>query len=84
MKRVAVYAFSGDPITFGHIHIIERAVRAFDEVIVAIGRNPAKKYLFSLEERVDMAKKALVHLPQVRVDMFTGLLRPRARCWLHY
>ncbi|MCB1053342.1 MAG: pantetheine-phosphate adenylyltransferase [Acidobacteria bacterium] len=74
MKRVAVYAFSGDPITFGHIHIIERAVRAFDEVIVAIGRNPAKKYLFSLEERVDMAKKALVHLPQVRVDMFTGLL----------
>jgi len=74
MSRVAVYAFSGDPITFGHIHIIERAVRAFDQVIVAIGRNPQKNYLFSLQERVTMAASALRHLPQVLVKPFTGLL----------
>ena len=58
MKK-ALYAFSGDPITFGHMDIIKRAAKAFDQVIVGIGVNPIKKYMFSLEERTDMAKKVL-------------------------
>lgn len=70
----AIYAFSGDPITYGHINIIERAARAFDELIVGIGINPSKKYMFSLEERTEMAKKAVVGLANVSVVSFKGLL----------
>jgi len=70
----AVYAFSGDPITFGHIDIVERASNAFGKLIVAIGKNPNKKYTFSLEERVDMAKRSLAHIPNVEVECFHGLL----------
>ncbi|MFZ5376571.1 MAG: pantetheine-phosphate adenylyltransferase [Patescibacteria group bacterium] len=70
----AIYAFSGDPITFGHINIIERAAKIFDKIIVAIGVNPDKKYTFSLEERVEMARQSLSHLPEVRVLSFQGLL----------
>ena len=47
----AVYAFSGDPITFGHLDIIQRAAIVFDELVVAIGVNPKKKYLFSLKSK---------------------------------
>lgn len=70
----ALYAFSGDPITFGHIDIIHRAAAVFDELIVAIGLNPSKQYLFSLEEREQLAKQALAQLPNVTVTSFTGLL----------
>ncbi len=70
----AMYAFSGDPITYGHIYIIERAARAFDELIVGIGINPSKKYMFSLEERTEMAKKAVADLANVSVVSFKGLL----------
>jgi pantetheine-phosphate adenylyltransferase len=70
----AMYAFSGDPITCGHINIIERAARAFDELIVGIGINPNKKYMFSLEERTEMAKKAVASLANVSVVSFKGLL----------
>ena len=70
----AIYAFSGDPITFGHIDIIERAVKVFDDLIVGIGANPNKKYLFSLEERELMAKNALADLKNVQVVSFRGLL----------
>jgi pantetheine-phosphate adenylyltransferase len=70
----ALYAFSGDPITYGHIDIVERAARVFDELIVAVGNNPQKHYLFSQEERFDMAKVALAHLPKVKVFAFDGLL----------
>lgn len=73
MKR-AIYAASLDPITFGHIDIIERAVQIFDELVVAIGANPDKKYTFSLEERVDMARHSLAHIHNVRVTSFSGLL----------
>lgn len=73
MKR-AIYAASLDPITFGHIDIIERAVQMFDELVVAIGANPDKKYMFSLEERVDMARYSLAHIHNVRVTSFSGLL----------
>lgn len=70
----AIYAFSGDPITFGHIDIIRRASKVFDELIVAIGINPDKKYLFSLDERTQLAKQALQNFHNVKVVSFTGLL----------
>lgn len=73
MKK-AIYAFSGDPITFGHLDIIERAARVFDKLIIGIGVNPAKKYLMSLEERAELAKTATAHIPNVEVKYFRGLL----------
>lgn len=73
MKK-AIYAFSGDPITFGHIDIIKRAASTFDEVIVGIGSNPDKKYMFSLDERTDMAIHSLRDIRNVQVKAFSGLL----------
>lgn len=74
MMKSAIYAFSGDPITYGHLDIIERAAKIFDRLVVAIGVNPAKSYLFSLEERTQMAKKSLLFLKNVEVMSFTGML----------
>ncbi len=70
----SIYAFSGDPITYGHVDVVERAAKLFDEVIVGIGANPEKKYLFSLEERTEMAKNALAKFKNVKVVSFDGLL----------
>jgi len=70
----AIYAFSGDPITFGHINIINRAAKNFDKLIVAIGSNPHKSYLFTVNERTSLAKLALSHLNNVTVTNFNGLL----------
>ena len=74
VMTTVLYGFSADPIHYGHIDIISRAAAAFDEVVVGIGVNPDKKYLFSLEERVAMAQRAVVAMPQVRVVAFEGLL----------
>jgi pantetheine-phosphate adenylyltransferase len=73
MKK-ALYAFSGDPITYGHIDIIERASKAFDNVIVGIGVNPDKKYMFELKKRTEMAKRSLSKFQNVDVVSFQGLL----------
>ena len=62
-----MYAFSGDPITYGHIDIIERASKAFDSVVVGIGVNPSKKYMFDLGERTEMAQRSLARFPNVEV-----------------
>lgn len=72
----AIYAFSGDPITNGHIDIVERAARTYSELLVAIGENPAKtgRYLFSAVERLNFAESALAHLPNVTCTVFSGLL----------
>lgn len=70
----ALYALSGDPITHGHLDIIQRAAKAFDQLIVAIGVNRLKNYLFSLEEREEMARRSLANLKNVKVASFTGLL----------
>jgi pantetheine-phosphate adenylyltransferase/dephospho-CoA kinase len=70
----ALYAFSADPITYGHIDVVERVSRTFDRVIVGIGRNPTKKYLFSLEARLALARQALSHLPGVTVLPFHGMV----------
>lgn len=70
----AIYAFSGDPPTYGHLDIIKRAAKTFAEVIVGIGVNPDKKYMFPLEEREQMTAKMVKGLPNVSVTSFEGLL----------
>lgn len=70
----AIYALSGDPITFGHIDIIERASKVFDKLIVGLGINPKKKYLLTPEEREEVAKLSLKNLKNVEVKFFEGLL----------
>ncbi|MCJ8328776.1 MAG: pantetheine-phosphate adenylyltransferase [Lentisphaeria bacterium] len=72
----AIYAFSGDPITYGHIDIVKRASKTYSEVVVAIGQNPDKtgKYLFSVDERLDMARFCLQQCDNVEVLTFDGLL----------
>ncbi|MBU1033767.1 pantetheine-phosphate adenylyltransferase [Patescibacteria group bacterium] len=72
--KSAIYAFSGDPITFGHLDIIKRAAAVFDRLVVAIGFNPQKKYLFSQEERTEMARRSLLTLKNVEVKSFQGML----------
>ena len=65
---------SFDPITMGHLDVIERASARFDEVVVAVLHNPAKESLFGLDERVELISQTVVHLPNVTVDTFDGLL----------
>lgn len=71
---IAVYPGSFDPITNGHLDLIERASRLFERLIVAILRNEAKKPLFSVEERLEMAREVLRGYPNVEVASFGGLL----------
>ncbi len=79
MKRIAVYPGSFDPITNGHLDVIERAARLFDEVIVALARNAEKRALFSATDRKRMIVRAVGHLRNVRVGEFNGLLVNYAR-----
>ncbi|MBR6791478.1 MAG: pantetheine-phosphate adenylyltransferase [Oscillospiraceae bacterium] len=72
--KTAVCPGSFDPITTGHLDIITRASALFDRVIVLISVNAAKKTAFSLEERAELARRAVAHLPNVEVDFFSGLL----------
>ncbi len=71
--KIAVIPGSYDPITFGHIDIIRRALPLFDEVIVAIGINSQKKNLFSLDERIGWIQEIFKDEPKVKVDHFEGL-----------
>lgn len=71
--RVAVFPGSFDPITLGHYDIVERAAPLFDKIIIAIGQNSQKKYMFSLEKRMDFIRKATEHFDNVEVDFFEGL-----------
>ena len=70
----AICPGSFDPVTHGHLDIIERAAQMFGEVVVAVGRNSAKNYLFTPDERAAMISEATAHLPNVRVEMLEGLL----------
>ncbi|MDO9495280.1 MAG: pantetheine-phosphate adenylyltransferase [Nocardioides sp.] len=72
--RRAVCPGSFDPVTNGHIDIVQRASVLFDEVVVAVGVNKSKNRLFSAEERIAMLERACRPFPNVRVDGFTGLL----------
>ncbi len=78
-ERVAVYPGSFDPITNGHVDIIERGARLFDRIIVAILVNSDKRPLFSIEERVETAREVFRDEPKVEVDAFDGLLIEFAR-----
>ena len=71
--RIAVYTGSFDPITLGHIDVIGRASRIFDGIVVGVGINPDKQPLFSLQERVQLVEAAVQGLPNVRVELFSGL-----------
>jgi len=75
----AVCPGSFDPVTNGHVDIFERASRIFDSLIVAVFHNPNKKPVFTMEERVNMLRAATEHIPNLRVDCFTGLLNEYAR-----
>src|SRR5262245_24971239 len=72
--RIAVYPGSFDPITNGHLDVIERAARLFDRVIVAVAINESKTPLFKMKQRKDLTTRAVGHLSNVEVDTFTGLL----------
>ena len=80
MKRViAIYPGSFDPLTNGHLDLIQRGAKIFDELVVAILRNSEKTALFSVEERLEMLRTSTGHLPNVRVESFEGLLVDFAR-----
>jgi len=79
MKRIAVCPGSFDPITLGHLDIIKRGARVFDEVIVVVLNNSAKNSLFSLDERTTLISEATKSIPNVTVDSFSGLLMDYAK-----
>ncbi len=70
----AIYPGSFDPVTYGHIDLIERAAKQVDHLIVAVLNNPLKKGVFTLEEKIDLLKKVTSHLDNVEIDCFSGLL----------
>ena len=72
--KIAVYPGSFDPITNGHVNLIERALEVFDKLIIAAANNPNKNALFSVEERLEMIQVALKNDPRVTVASFQGLL----------
>ncbi len=74
MEKVAIYPGSFDPITYGHIDIVERALEIFDKVIVAIASNAEKSSLFTIEERVTLVRQVFKDTPNVIADSFKGLL----------
>ena len=74
MPKVAIYPGSFDPVTNGHIDIIERGLKLFDKVIVTILYNPKKEYLFSLEERLEMLRDCTKNYKNVEIDSYDGLL----------
>lgn len=74
MSRTVLYPGTFDPITNGHIDLVNRACRMFDKVVIGVAYNPNKKPLFSLAERVDLVEQIFKDNPQVEVEGFTGLL----------
>ncbi|NPV12492.1 MAG: pantetheine-phosphate adenylyltransferase [Ignavibacteria bacterium] len=74
MKKLVIYPGTFDPITFGHLDVIQRASELFDTVIVAVLENASKNPLFTKEERVEMIKEAVKSISNVEVDVFDGLL----------
>jgi len=79
VKRRAIYAGSFDPPTLGHLNVVGRGLKLFDEVIVAVAESTSKKYVFTTAERVALWKKLLSKEPRVKVETFSGLLMNYAR-----
>jgi len=78
MKKV-IYPGTFDPVTYGHIDIVKRAVDLFDEVVVTVAVNPAKQALFTTNERVEMLNESLQEYKKVTIDSFDGLLVEHAK-----
>jgi pantetheine-phosphate adenylyltransferase len=74
MSRIAIYPGSFDPLTNGHVSLIQRGLKIFDRLVVAVANNPAKKPLFTLEERRELILEAVARDPRVEVDSFDTLL----------
>ncbi|MCK6256894.1 pantetheine-phosphate adenylyltransferase [Fictibacillus sp. KIGAM418] len=74
MPNIAVCSGSFDPVTLGHLDIIKRGAKVFDEVIVVVANNQSKSPLFSVEERIGLLQEVTGELPNVRIDSFSGLL----------
>lgn len=72
--RTAIYPGSFDPLTNGHLDVIERAVKLFDRVVVAVAHNESKHALFTIEERLELVRGSVKHLPNVEADTFGTLL----------
>lgn len=77
--KIAIYPGTFDPITHGHIDVVERAVTLFDRVVITIAINAVKKPLFSVEERKEMIAESTGHLQNIEVDAFEGLLMEYAK-----
>ena len=69
---IAVYPGSFDPITYGHLDIIERSAKVFDKLIIAVLTNSAKKPMFTLDEKIEMIQETTKHLKNVEVQSFSG------------
>lgn len=74
MSTKAIYPGTFDPVTLGHLDIVTRAARMFDRVVLAVAASPSKKPMFSLEERVELARNMVAHLPNVEVAGFSDLM----------
>src|SRR5881227_1276917 len=72
--RTGIYPGSFDPLTNGHLDVIQRATKLFDRVIVAVAKSESKNPLFTLEERLELVSAGIEHLPNVEADAFDGLL----------
>ncbi|HQW10584.1 MAG TPA: pantetheine-phosphate adenylyltransferase [Saprospiraceae bacterium] len=73
MQKIAVFPGSFDPITIGHYNLVKRALPLFDKIIVAVGINNTKEYLFSLEKRMEWLQLVFSEFPKVEIDQFVGL-----------
>ncbi|MDZ4667804.1 MAG: pantetheine-phosphate adenylyltransferase [bacterium] len=73
MKKIALFPGTFDPITIGHVNILERALPLFDEIIVGVGHNSSKSTLFPVETRISWIKEIYKNEPKVRVDFYEGL-----------
>lgn len=74
MKRIAVYPGTFDPLTNGHVNIVQRALKLFDEIIIAVASNPDKRPFLSYEQRVSLARESFADEPRVTVEGFDTLL----------
>ena len=73
MERIAIFPGSFDPITIGHVDIIQRALPLFDKIIISVGSNSAKKYFFNLEKRIQWIKKVFIKNPKIEVKSYNKL-----------
>ena len=74
MNQAAVCAGTFDPITMGHLDVIERAARIFPRIVIAVATSPGKNPLFSIEERIELVRQSTAHLAGIEIDSFSGLL----------